>query len=100
VSFSPDGLQVATSGKDGVVKIWNLEGQQLTQFKTYQRSIRSLNFLSDGQLATTGTNGTVRFWKLGQVETIDNLLGLSCDWLKDYLTIHSDAQTRNICGNR
>jgi WD40 repeat protein len=66
VSFSLDGLQVATSGKDGVVKIWNPEGQQLTQFKTYQRSIEAPTSCLIGSLLQQALMAQCAFGSMGK----------------------------------
>ena len=35
ISFSPDGKTLATAGKDGTARLWNLSGQQLAQWKAH-----------------------------------------------------------------
>ncbi|HEY9668623.1 MAG TPA: AAA-like domain-containing protein, partial [Coleofasciculaceae cyanobacterium] len=61
VSFSPDGKQLATSGKDGIVKLWNLSGQLIAQMKAHQSAVSEVKFMPHKQfLATASEDGTVR----------------------------------------
>ena len=65
VVFSPDGKQLATSGADSTVRLWNLSGKQLAELKAPQGSVWSVVFSPDGkQLATSGGDSTVRLWNL------------------------------------
>jgi len=65
LSFSPDGENLATAGKDGTTRLWNLSGQQLAQFKGHTGKVYSVSFSPDGQyLATAGKDGTARLWHL------------------------------------
>jgi WD40 repeat protein len=63
VVFSPDSKQLATSGSDGMVRLWDISGKQLAEFKGHQQQINSVVFSPDGkQLATTGNESIVRLW--------------------------------------
>lgn len=69
VSFSPDSRLLAAAGNDGIVRVWKLQGQPLTNqlsvWQTTQGPVWNLKFSPDGKrLATAGDDGTVRLWNL------------------------------------
>ena len=67
VSFSPAGQRLATAGYDGAIRLWNLQGKNLKEWKTDPGT--TISFSPNGQLlATTSGNGMVRLWNLqGQI---------------------------------
>ncbi|MGF1675064.1 MAG: caspase family protein [Rivularia sp. (in: cyanobacteria)] len=55
VAFSPDGKQLATGGEGGILKLWEIEGNQKERFKTQLRTIYTILFSPDGnKLVITG----------------------------------------------
>jgi WD40 repeat protein len=63
VSFSPDGQYLATAGKDGTARLWNLSTKHLEQWKAHQSSVKSVSFSPDGQqIVTVGADGIARLW--------------------------------------
>jgi WD40 repeat protein len=65
VSFSPNGQQIATTGGNGTVKLWNKSGKLLTEWDTHLEMVNHLSFSPNGQqIATAGGNGTVIIWDL------------------------------------
>ncbi|WP_413168071.1 WD40 repeat domain-containing protein [Capilliphycus salinus ALCB114379] len=65
VVHSPDGRQLATSGDDGKVRLWNLPGEKLQEFGEQGGSIRSVQYSPQGQLlVTVGDNGLIGLWTL------------------------------------
>lgn len=81
VSFSPDGNIIATSSKDGTVKLWSLDGKQLQNLKGDGAYFWSVNFSSNspnGQiLAAASTDGKIRLWRFNgqKIEKIQTLEG-------------------------
>ncbi|MBK4730817.1 caspase family protein [Oxynema sp. CENA135] len=69
ISFSPNGEKIATAGKDGTVRLWNLSGKQVSQFKAHGQRVFDVTFSPDGQqLATAGDDNTARIWDLSGKE--------------------------------
>ncbi|MEM8642401.1 MAG: CHAT domain-containing protein [Cyanobacteria bacterium P01_G01_bin.54] len=63
VSFSPDGRQVLTAGKAGLVSRWTLTGTLLNEWSAHGDRIWSVQFSPDGQqLATSSADKTVKLW--------------------------------------
>ncbi|WP_424098043.1 caspase family protein [Moorena producens] len=68
IVFNPQGNLIATAGLDGEtngVRLWNLSGDKLAEFKGHIGTVSEVIFSPDGNLlATTGSDGTVRIWDL------------------------------------
>ncbi|MBU7582192.1 MAG: AAA family ATPase [Nostoc sp. TH1S01] len=87
ICFSPDGQQLATASSDGTARLWDLQGKLVQEFKRSKRPVYSVSFSPDGQqLATAFADSTVQLWS---IDSFESLLARGCNWLKDYLTKHS-----------
>ncbi|ASC70045.1 WD-40 repeat protein [Halomicronema hongdechloris C2206] len=65
VSFHPDGERLVSSGMDGTVQLWSLEGERLQTFSGHQAGVYDLSISPDGQsLASASYDGTVKLWRL------------------------------------
>ncbi len=65
VYFSPDGQLIATAGRDGKARLWNLSGQQINEFDGHQPWVSSVSFSPDGKLiATAGGDCKAKLWNL------------------------------------
>jgi WD40 repeat protein len=64
VRFLPKSNLLATTGDDGMLRVWHLNGQPfLAPIKAHKGSIKSLNLSQNGQiLATAGEDGMVILW--------------------------------------
>ncbi|MEB3359559.1 MAG: caspase family protein [Synechococcales bacterium] len=63
--ISPDGEWIATAGDDGIVSVWNWQGQRQDTWDSGQGRIMNLSFSPDGQqIGTAGSDGTARLWSL------------------------------------
>ncbi|XGV95138.1 MAG: AAA-like domain-containing protein [Leptolyngbya sp. BL-A-14] len=65
VTFSPTGALIAAAGEDGTVRLIDLSGKVLAQFRGHTGRILSITFSPGGQaIATAGEDGTARLWTL------------------------------------
>jgi len=63
IAFSPDGQQLATAGKDRVVRVWNVaSGDRVCEFIGHRDEVNAVVFLPDGILASASDDGTIRLW--------------------------------------
>jgi WD40 repeat protein len=65
VRFIQDGKLLATTGDDGTLRLWTLNGKQLLKISAHKGSINSLNPSPDGKfLATASADGTAKLWNI------------------------------------
>ncbi|MGB0910849.1 MAG: WD40 repeat domain-containing protein [Nitrospirales bacterium] len=71
VSFSPDGLTLASGGSDRYVRIWDIEtGRLLRSLRGHTHDIRQVAYSPDGQTLATGSEDrTIRLWNPTSGET-------------------------------
>ncbi|MDJ0716933.1 MAG: hypothetical protein QNJ54_22405 [Prochloraceae cyanobacterium] len=64
ISFTPDGEQLATAAKDGLILFWNLKGINDGRLDTEQKEITSISFSPDRKyLAVADTKETIKIWQ-------------------------------------
>ena len=66
LDFSSKGEKIALGFENGVVKIFNLEGQELAGINKGESPVNSLKFSPDGKTIVFGSSdGTVKVWNIG-----------------------------------
>ena len=69
-AFSPDGGQIATAGKDGVIRVFDAETLiETRRLVGHRGSVWKLSFLGANGLISAGDDGTARRWNLDRDPT-------------------------------
>ena len=59
----PSGAEFASAGNDGIIRLWKLNGQQVSELHGHESYIYSLASLPSGELVSSGEDRTVRIWQ-------------------------------------
>lgn len=100
--FSPDGQQFATVSRDGVARLWNLQGQQLVALQGHNGGVVDVSFSPDGRyLATASEDETARIWdtegnQIGIVRHDDRINAVSFSPDGEFIVTASDDETARI----
>jgi len=63
VAISPDGRSLASAGKDGTARLWDLSsGTLIRSFDAHQDEVNAVVFTQDDKLASASDDGTVKIW--------------------------------------
>ncbi len=63
--FSPDNKQIATTSPDGIIRLWDVDSQELRlELKDKKELIRKLKFSPDGQYLVSQSNNNARIWNV------------------------------------
>ena len=72
VSYSPDGLTLASGGSDRYLRLWEIEtGRMIRSLRGHTQDIRQVAYSPDGKILATGSEDrTIRIWNPQTGETI------------------------------
>ncbi|GAB4531313.1 MAG: caspase family protein [Pleurocapsa sp.] len=75
LSFSSDSQYLASGGEDGVVKIWQINQDQLQEIKTINTNLErvsDLEFSADGKSLVVAGGETVQSWQINDSKLINS----------------------------
>ena len=97
IAVSRDG-SIATGGAGAALRLWDLQGRQIRDFRGYWGTIRSISFSKDGRyLLAGGDDGIPMVWQIDQ--DLAHLIDRGCQWLQQgYVQSHSvDPDVQAAC---
>ena len=70
-SKHPSGADFASAGNDGIIRLWKIDGRQVSELVGHENFIYSLASLPSAELVSSGEDRTVRVWRGSEcVQTI------------------------------
>jgi WD40 repeat protein len=84
-----------SGGSDGIVRLWNLAGEELHALDHNEQSIWQLSFRPDAKmLVSVSAQGTAKLWNLD----LEDLIQRGCTWVQDYLATNpTELEELKIC---
>jgi WD40 repeat protein len=92
IAINSKNSEIATGGAGAALRLWDLQGRQIADFRGYWGTIRSINFSRDGKyLVAGGDDGIPKVWRIDR--DLATSIEQGCQWLKKgYLESHALAQ--------
>jgi len=77
LAFHPQGTWLASGGRDGQMRIWDVEKQSLIlELAAHKKGVNAVTFSPDGRvLATAGNDAVARLWDPGTGENLAQMIG-------------------------
>jgi WD40 repeat protein len=71
---------IATIGAGSAVRIWDFQGRQLADYRSYWGNLNSVDLSKDGKyILVGGDNGIPRVWRIDR--DLPTLIAAGCEWL-------------------
>ena len=97
LTFSPDGNRIATTGGDGLAKVWDAgTGEELLTLKGHKAETFGISFSPDGKrLATASYDGKVIVWDAQTSERLFTITGSD----SELTAVHFSPDGRQLVAN-
>jgi len=96
-SYSPDGKQVASAGKDRVVRVWDAAtGEEVRKLEGHTGEVYRVVYSPDGKLLASAGDQTVRLWDAATGKAVRSLAATATPY---NLAFHPDGQRLAASGS-